>query len=165
TQIKVPANGNVGSATIVAPDDILVGGQPTIINKLESVTGADNFEQLTLGQNSLETTVTDEPTGQGDAVNISITGNGPVLENQDASFTIKLDKAQTQPVTVTLSNGQTVVFAAGETQKVHTLAPQGDDVYKDGGTVNLGVAGATSNGTALENVVLGNPASVVITDT
>ncbi|WP_350650462.1 hypothetical protein, partial [Pseudomonas sp. HY13-MNA-CIBAN-0226] len=26
-------------------------------------------------------------------------------------------------------------------------------------------AGATSNGTALENVVLGNPASVVITDT
>nr|WP_314525150.1 retention module-containing protein [uncultured Pseudomonas sp.] len=165
TQIKVPANGNVGSATIVAPDDILVGGQPTIVNKLESVTGADNFEQLTLGQNSLETTVTDEPTGQGDAVNISITGNGPVLENQDASFTIKLDKAQTQPVTVTLSNGQTVVFAAGETEKVHTLAPQGDDVYKDGDTVELGVAGATSNGTALENVVLGNPASVVVTDT
>ncbi|MBK5519819.1 hypothetical protein [Pseudomonas sp. TH10] len=62
----------------------------------------DTYEKLTLGDNAVQTTVTDEPTGQGDAVGITITGNGPVLENQGAAFTIKLDKAQLQPVTVTL---------------------------------------------------------------
>ncbi|WP_235992993.1 immunoglobulin-like domain-containing protein, partial [Pseudomonas sp. p50(2008)] len=165
TLITVPANSVTGQKTIFATDDIAVGGQPTIVNKLETVTGADTYEKLTLGQNSVQTTVTDEPTGQGDAVGITITGNGPVLENQGAAFTIKLDKAQLQPVTVTLSNGKTVVFAAGETEKVHTLAPQGDDVYKDGGTAQLGITGATSNGAALENPVIGGPATVTINDT
>jgi len=66
---------------------------------------------------------------------------------------------------VTLSNGKTVVFAAGETEKVHTLAPQGDDVYKDGGTAQLSITGATSNGAALENPVIGGPATVTINDT
>ncbi|MCX2901689.1 immunoglobulin-like domain-containing protein [Pseudomonas mandelii] len=165
TFIKVPANSVTGQTTITVADDISVGGQPTIVNKLVSVTGADTYEKLTLGQNAVQTAVTDEPTGQGDAVGITITGNGPVLENQGAAFTIKLDKAQLQPVTVTLSNGKTVVFAAGETEKVHTLDPQGDDVYKDGGTAQLGITGATSNGAALEKPSIGGPATVTINDT
>jgi surface adhesion protein len=171
TLIKVPANAASGSFTITAPDDILMGGQPTIVNKLESVSGADNFQQLTLAQNSSQTSVTDESgsgtsiNNQGDKVGITIVGNGAVLENQAPSFTIKLDKAQNVPLTVKLSDGQTVTFAAGETEKVHTLAPQGEDVYKDAGTATLGINGATSGGTALENLVVGNPASVVITDT
>jgi surface adhesion protein len=171
TLIKVPANATSGSFTITAPDDILMGGQPTIVNKLESVSGADNFQQLTLAQNSSQTSVTDESgsgtsiNNQGDKVGITIVGNGAVLENQAPSFTIKLDKAQNVPLTVKLSDGQTVTFAAGETEKVHTLAPQGEDVYKDAGTATLGINGATSGGTALENLVVGNPASVVITDT
>ncbi len=171
TLIKVPANAASGSFTITAPDDILMGGQPTIVNKLESVSGADNFQQLTLAQNSSQTTVTDESgsgtsiDNHGDKVGITIVGNGAVLENQAPSFTIKLDKAQDVALTVKLSDGQTVTFAAGETEKVHTLAPQGEDVYKDGGTATLGISGATSGGTALENLVVGNPASVVITDT
>ncbi|MCX2901736.1 immunoglobulin-like domain-containing protein, partial [Pseudomonas mandelii] len=78
TTITVPANSVTGQATITAADDIAVGGQPTIVNKLETVEGAGTYEKLTLGQNALETTVTDEPTGQGDAVGITITGNGPV---------------------------------------------------------------------------------------
>ncbi|WP_350649712.1 immunoglobulin-like domain-containing protein, partial [Pseudomonas sp. HY13-MNA-CIBAN-0226] len=165
TTITVPANSVTGQATITAADDIAIGGQPAIVNKLVSVTGADTYEKLTLGENAVQTTVTDEPTGQGDAVGITITGNGPVLENQGAAFTIKLDKAQLQPVTVTLSNGKTVVFAVGETEKVHTLDPQGDDVYKDGGTAQLSITGATSNGAQLENPTIGGPASVTINDT
>ncbi|WP_350650464.1 immunoglobulin-like domain-containing protein, partial [Pseudomonas sp. HY13-MNA-CIBAN-0226] len=66
---------------------------------------------------------------------------------------------------VTLSNGKTVVFAVGETEKVHTLDPQGDDVYKDGGTAQLSITGATSNGAPLENPTIGGPASVTINDT
>ena len=84
TLIKVAANSVTGQATITAADDIAMGGQPTIVNKLESVTGADTYEKLTLGENALETKVTDEPgsgtptDNQGDKVGITITGNGPV---------------------------------------------------------------------------------------
>jgi surface adhesion protein len=165
TEIKVLANTASGSFTITAPDDILVGGQPAIVNKLESVTGADNFENLTLGEGSLETLVTDEPIGEGDLVGITIVGDGPVLENEPASFTIKLDRALDHALTVTLSNGQSVVIAAGATKAGYTLDPQGDDVYKDGGTATLGITGATADGKALENLVIGNPANVDITDT
>ncbi|OOG12588.1 hypothetical protein BMS17_10940 [Pseudomonas sp. C9] len=171
TLVTVPADKTSGSFTITAPDDILMGGQPSIVNKIESVSGADHFEELTLSQNSLKTNVTDEAgsgtsiDNHGDQVGITIVGNGAVLENQAPSFTVKLDKAQDVALTVTLSNGQTVTFAAGETEKTHTLSPQGEDVYNDGSTVTLGISGATSGGTALENLVMGNPASVIITDT
>ena len=38
-------------------------GRPALVNKLESVTGSDNFEKLTLNDAKLTTTVTDEPFG------------------------------------------------------------------------------------------------------
>ncbi|MBK0062034.1 hypothetical protein IAE40_25620, partial [Pseudomonas sp. S44] len=59
--VTVPAGSATGTITIHAPDDVYVGGQPSIVNKLESVTGADNFEKLTLGDGNVTTTVTDEP--------------------------------------------------------------------------------------------------------
>ncbi|WP_350650435.1 immunoglobulin-like domain-containing protein, partial [Pseudomonas sp. HY13-MNA-CIBAN-0226] len=37
TLIKVPANSVTGQATITAADDIAIGGQPAIVNKLVSV--------------------------------------------------------------------------------------------------------------------------------
>ncbi|WP_414860728.1 immunoglobulin-like domain-containing protein, partial [Pseudomonas sp. IT-P176] len=49
TKITVPANGTSASATVTAKDDIFAGGQAPIVNKLVSVTGAENFEKLTLG--------------------------------------------------------------------------------------------------------------------
>ncbi|WP_052960531.1 immunoglobulin-like domain-containing protein [Pseudomonas fluorescens] len=50
SKVTVPANTATGSATIIAKDDVYTGGQPSIVNKLESVSGADNFEKLTLGK-------------------------------------------------------------------------------------------------------------------
>ncbi|WP_414914783.1 immunoglobulin-like domain-containing protein, partial [Pseudomonas sp. IT-P258] len=81
TKITVPANTATGTATIAAADDVFTGGQAPIVNKLESVTGADNFEKLTLSQTEVATTVTDEPSGQGDKVTVSIASNGDVQEN------------------------------------------------------------------------------------
>ncbi|WP_338394823.1 immunoglobulin-like domain-containing protein, partial [Pseudomonas mosselii] len=85
TKVTIPAGSASGTFTITAPDDVFVGGQPTITNKLESVTGADNFEKLTLGQDEVKTSVTDEPgTGtpgtdnQGDKVTVTIVGKGDV---------------------------------------------------------------------------------------
>ncbi|MDH1659797.1 hypothetical protein N5E96_25240, partial [Pseudomonas mosselii] len=155
-----------------AADDVFVGGQPTISNKITGVTGADNFEKLTLGQNEVKTTVTDEPgsgtpgTGnQGDKVSVTIVGNGNVTEDQQPSFTVKVSQKLTQDLTVTLSNGAKVIIPAGQTQVEYKAAAQGDDVFKDGSSLTVGITDATVTGKTFENLELGGNATVQISDT
>ncbi|MBF8724441.1 immunoglobulin-like domain-containing protein, partial [Pseudomonas guariconensis] len=50
TEVTIPAGSASGSVTVKAPDDVFTGGQPEIVNKLDTVTGSDNFEKLTLDQ-------------------------------------------------------------------------------------------------------------------
>ncbi|MBV4503237.1 type I secretion C-terminal target domain-containing protein [Pseudomonas sp. BW13M1] len=172
TKVTIPAGSATGTFTINAPDDVFVGGQPTISNKITGVTGADNFEKLTLGQNEVKTTVTDEPgsgtpgTGnQGDKVSVTIVGNGDVNEAQQPSFTVKVSQKLDQDLTVTLSNGAKVIIPAGQTQVEYKAAAQGDDVFKDGSSLTVGVTDATVTGKTFENLELGGNATVQITDT
>ena len=111
------------------------------MNKLEGVTGADNFEKLTLGDGTVTTTVTDEPgtgtpgTGnEGDKVSVTIVSNGNVTEDQQPSFTVKVNQPLDRPLTVTLSNGDKVTIAAGQTQVEYKAPAQGDDVFTIPGT-------------------------------
>ncbi|MCE0918347.1 immunoglobulin-like domain-containing protein, partial [Pseudomonas sp. NMI760_13] len=172
TKVTIPAGSATGTVTITAKDDVFVGGQPSIVNKIESVTGGGNFEKLTLGNNTLTTTVTDEPgsgtpgTGnQGDKVSVTIVGNGDVNEAQQPSFTVKVSQKLDQDLTVTLSNGAKVVIPAGQTQVEYKAAAQGDDVFKDGSSLTVGVTDATVTGKTFENLELGGNATVQITDT
>ncbi|AMK33519.1 T1SS secreted agglutinin RTX [Pseudomonas putida] len=172
TKVTIPAGSASGTFTITAPDDVFVGGQPTITNKLESVTGADNFEKLTLGQDEVKTSVTDEPgTGtpgtdnQGDKVTVTIVGKGDVTEDQQPAFTVKVSQKLDHDLTVTLSNGDKVVIPAGQTEAEYKAKAQGDDVFKDGDTLTVGITDATVTGKTFENLELGGNASVQITDT
>jgi len=172
TKVTVPAGSATGTITIHAPDDVYVGGQPSIVNKLESVTGADNFEKLTLGDNSVTTTVTDEPgtgtpgTGnEGDKVSVTIVSNGNVTEDQQPSFTVKVNQPLDRPLTVTLSNGDKVTIAAGQTQVEYKAPAQGDDVFKDSGSLTVGISDASVPGKTFENLELGSSATVQIADT
>ncbi|MBI6899223.1 retention module-containing protein [Pseudomonas putida] len=172
TKVSIPAGSASGTFTITAADDVFVGGQPTISNKITSVTGGDNFEKLTLGQNEVKTTVTDEPgsgtpgTGnQGDKVSVTIVGNGNVTEDQQPSFTVKVSQKLDQDLTVTLSNGAKVIIPAGQTQVEYKASAQGDDVFKDGSSLTVGITDATVTGKTFENLELGGNATVQITDT
>ncbi|MBK0155677.1 retention module-containing protein, partial [Pseudomonas sp. S75] len=172
TKVTVPAGSASGTFTIQAPNDVYVGGQPSIVNKLESVTGADNFEKLTLGDSSVTTTVTDEPgtgtpgTGnEGDKVSVTIASNGNVTEDQQPSFTVKVNQPLDRDMTVTLSNGAKVVIAAGQTEVEYKAPAQGDDVFKDSGSLTVGVTDASVAGKTFENLELGNAATVQIADT
>ncbi|WP_313651539.1 retention module-containing protein, partial [Pseudomonas soli] len=172
TKVTIPAGSASGTFTITAPDDVFVGGQPTITNKLEGVTGADNFEKLTLGQDEVKTSVTDEPgTGtpgtdnQGDKVTVTIVGKGDVTEDQQPAFTVKVSQKLDHDLTVTLSNGDKVVIPAGQTETEYKAKAQGDDVFKDGDTLTVGITDAAVDGKAFENLELGGNASVQITDT
>ena len=164
TVVKIPANGTTGTAVVTAKDNIFTGGQDAIVNKLESVS-ANNFEKLTLGKDQYTTTVTDEPSGQGDKITVTIESNGDVLENAAPKFTVKVDQELKQDLTVTLSNGATVVIKAGTTSVPYELKAQGDDVYKDGETIKLSVTDATVPGKSFENLVLGGEAVVKVSDT
>ncbi|NIF19998.1 immunoglobulin-like domain-containing protein, partial [Pantoea sp. Cy-639] len=68
-------------------------------------------------------------------------------------------------LTVTLSNGAKVVIAAGQTEAEYKAPAQGDDVFKDGEALTIGITDATVTGKTFENLELGGDATVQITDT
>ncbi|MBH3345182.1 type I secretion C-terminal target domain-containing protein, partial [Pseudomonas parafulva] len=175
TTVVVPANSTVGSATATAPDNVYVGTNPAVVNSIESVSGADawKFEQLTLDKTQVSTEVTDEPgsgtpgnDNQGDLVLVNIVANQvSVNEATPPLFTLTLNRVLDKDLTVTLSNNATVVFKAGETSKSYVAPAQGDDVFKDEGKIQIGIVKAEVPNATFENLVLGAPASVDVTDT
>ncbi|WP_414912731.1 immunoglobulin-like domain-containing protein, partial [Pseudomonas sp. IT-P258] len=54
---------------------------------------------------------------------------------------------------------------AGKLSAIYTAPVQGDDVYKDGQTLTVGISDATVDGKSFENLVIGGEAKVEITDT
>jgi len=87
-------------------------------------------------------------------------------EAEQPHFTISLDKALDRDVTVTLSTGETVTITAGALSAGYSVPAQGDDVFKDPGSVTVGLTGATGpSGEAFEHLTLGAAASTSIVDT
>ncbi|MDG9892190.1 immunoglobulin-like domain-containing protein, partial [Pseudomonas juntendi] len=139
-----------------------------VVNAIDSVSGQDawKFEQLTLDKTEVQTQVTDEPSGQGDLVKVSIAADQlSVNEATAPTFTVTLNKALDKPFTVTLSTGATLTFAAGETTKSYAAPAQGDDVFKDEGKITVSITKAEVVGEQLENLQIGQPATVAVTDT
>ncbi|MDD2137932.1 immunoglobulin-like domain-containing protein, partial [Pseudomonas kurunegalensis] len=127
---------------------------------IENATGG-NFEQLTPNPTPASTVINESI----DTVTVSIVSNGNVTEDQQPSFTVKVSQALDRPLTVTLSNGDTVTIEAGKTEVEYKTPVQGDDVYNDAGSITLGVTDATVAGATFENLALGGPATVEISDT
>ncbi|MBS7691873.1 hypothetical protein I0E98_21430 [Pseudomonas lalucatii] len=172
--VSIAAGATSGSsAPVTVADDALVGGQPAVVNSIASVTGGNVFENLVNAGNT-SVTVTDEPgtpgnpgsPNEGDPITLSIAGKeNSYSEAQQPVFVISISQAQASDVLVTLSNGDTVTILANQTSAEYSAAAQGDDVLVDAGTLTLGVANATVNGAAFENLTLGSAASVAISDT
>ncbi|MCF3159753.1 hypothetical protein L1F19_26800, partial [Pseudomonas juntendi] len=176
TIVTVKAGESVGTTTVTAPDNVYVNDPVTITQGLTKVegAGADQFEQLNLGKDTVSTVVTDEPgtpgnpggNNEGDLVKVSIVADQvSVNEATEPTFTVTLNKALDKPFTVTLSTGATLTFAAGETTKSYAAPAQGDDVFKDEGKITVSITKAEVVGEQLENLQIGQPASVAVTDT
>nr|WP_231500642.1 MULTISPECIES: immunoglobulin-like domain-containing protein [unclassified Halomonas] len=87
-------------------------------------------------------------------------------EAEEQTFTVSLSEAVDREVTVTLDGGNTVTIAAGETDATYTRDPQGDDVFVDGENVTVALEdAAATDGSAFENVTLGDAAETTVTDT
>ncbi|KGK23267.1 immunoglobulin-like domain-containing protein, partial [Pseudomonas plecoglossicida] len=178
TTVIVPANSATGSATAIAPDNVYTGSNPPVVNAIGSVSGADawKFEQLTLDKTEVKTQVTDEPGtpgnpnpgggNEGDLVKVSISAVEQAVDEATApNFVVTLNKPLDKPLIVTLSNGDKITFGIGEVSKPYTAKPQGDDVFVDKGKIEVGIADATVDGSKFENLQLGDPAVVQVTDT
>ncbi|MFL1517834.1 immunoglobulin-like domain-containing protein, partial [Pseudomonas prosekii] len=85
------------------------------------------------------TTVTDT----ADTTNLSLSATGSVAEGGSIVYTATLTNAAGSPVTVTLSNGAVITIDAGKTFGTATVAAPTDDVYKDAGSVQATITGAT----------------------
>ncbi|HKS11601.1 MAG TPA: immunoglobulin-like domain-containing protein [Pseudomonas sp.] len=175
TQVVVEAGKASGSVSITAADDVYVGGQTAISKSITSVTGDEQFEKLTT-TGSVTTTITDEAgsgtpstpghENQGDLVKVTITANQTTVdEATKPTYTITLNREVKDPVTVTLSNGDKVEFAANETSKSYTGKAQGDDVFNDSGSLSVGITSAVVEGKTFENLQFSDPAVVHVTDT
>ncbi|MDF9619813.1 retention module-containing protein, partial [Pseudomonas entomophila] len=158
--VTIEAGKSSASVDFQTPaNDVFVNGS-TVSTTITGATGG-NFENLVPNPTPAQTVVNDSV----DTVTVSIASNGNVTEAEQPTFTVSVSQKLDHDLTVTLSNGDKVVIAAGQTQATYSLPAQGDDVFKDGGSVTLGVTDASVPGKTFENLELGGNATVQITDT
>ncbi|MBC3468918.1 immunoglobulin-like domain-containing protein, partial [Pseudomonas sp. RW10S2] len=86
-----------------------------------------------------------------------------VTEGGVITYTVTLTNPAQTPVTVTLSNGQTVTVEAGKTSGSVDFQTPANDVFVNGSTVSTTITGAT--GGNFENLVPNpTPAQTVVSD-
>ncbi|PRA39587.1 immunoglobulin-like domain-containing protein, partial [Pseudomonas sp. MYb115] len=153
------------SAIYTAPiqgDDVYKDGGPLSVTITEATVKDQVFEDLQLSKEPGVVQINDTT----DTVTVSIAGNGPVFENANPTFTITLNQALKDDLTVKLSNGGTVTVKAGDTSAIYTAPIQGDDVYKDGGPLSVTITDASVPGKVFEDLQLSKePGVVQINDT
>ncbi|EJL95267.1 hypothetical protein PMI18_05389, partial [Pseudomonas sp. GM102] len=156
--ITIPVGASSGSVNFTAPNDALAGGGSLSV-KIDDAKGG-NYEKLEVDGKSADTSITDT----ADTTNLSLTATGTVDEGGQITYTATLTNAAGTPVTVTLSNGAVITIAAGATTGSVTVDAPKDDVYKDTGTVEATIKGAT--GGNFENLVVNDtPAVTTVNDT
>ncbi|WP_040342973.1 immunoglobulin-like domain-containing protein, partial [Brenneria sp. EniD312] len=144
------------SAFAVQGDDVYQDGESYTISVVNA--GEHNFEQLT--SNEATVNITDTV----DTTTLTL-GDITVAEGSDsATVSATLSNPTDRAFTVTLSNGATITFAAGETIGTSSeFAVQGDDVYQDGESYTLSVANAGEHN--FEQLDTSDTATVTVTDT
>ncbi|MCX2543266.1 retention module-containing protein [Pseudomonas sp. COW5] len=157
-QITIEVGKTTGTVTTTAPNDALTGNPP-LTNSITGVSGG-NYENLVADKTPVSTTVTDTV----DTTNLTLSATGSVAEGGSIVYTATLTNAAGSPVTVTLSNGAVITIEAGKTTGTVTVDAPKDDVYKDAGTVETTIKGAT--GGNFENLVTSTaPAVTTVHDT
>ncbi|WPN98474.1 retention module-containing protein [Pseudomonas sp. MUP55] len=166
SSITIKAGDTVGTVTVPAPTDDVFIDKSTQTVKITDATGG-NFEKLEVAGNGATTTINDTI----DKVDVVLTATKTVGEGGDIVYTASLvDKNGvavtniTNPLTVTLDNGQSITIGVNQSSgSVSIAAP--DDVYKGDQTVTTAIKGVTG-GEHFENLVPGTtPVNTTVTDT
>ncbi|MGK9063462.1 retention module-containing protein, partial [Pseudomonas asiatica] len=136
--ITVEAGKTQGSVDFETPANDVYNNGSTVSVTIESATGG-NFEQLTPNPTPAQTTINDSV----DTTTATLTATPSVTEGGVITYTVTLSNPAQTPVTVTLSNGQTITVEAGKTQGSVDFETPANDVYNNGSTVSTTITGAT----------------------
>uniref|UniRef100_UPI00117B5003 retention module-containing protein n=1 Tax=Pseudomonas sp. R9(2017) TaxID=1981674 RepID=UPI00117B5003 len=156
--ITVEAGKSTGSVDFQTPANDVYNNGSTVSTTITGATGG-NFEQLTPNPAPAETVVSDSV----DTTTATLTASPSVTEGGAITYTVTLSNPAQTPVTVTLSNGQTITVEAGKSTGSVDFQTPANDVYNNGSTVSTTITGAT--GGNFEKLDLSTtPAVTAITD-
>ncbi|MCE1010311.1 retention module-containing protein, partial [Pseudomonas monteilii] len=130
--ITIEAGKTQGSVDFQTPANDVYNNGSTVSVTIENATGG-NFEQLTPNPTPAQTTINDSV----DTTTATLTASPSVTEGGVITYTVTLSNPAQTPVTVTLSNGQTITVEAGKTQGSVDFQTPANDVYNNGSTVSV----------------------------
>ncbi|MEG0637156.1 MAG: hypothetical protein RR517_32055, partial [Pseudomonas sp.] len=157
--ITIEAGKTSGTVTVPAPTDDVYKDAGKVEATISTATGG-NFENLVPSTVPAVTTVND--TIDTSTVSLSATAN--VAEGETVVYTATVTAPVTgSPVVVTLSNGQTITIAVGETTgTVNFVAP--NSPLAGGSSLSVTIDGAIG-GNYEKLAVDGKPADTAVSDT
>ncbi|WP_194596279.1 immunoglobulin-like domain-containing protein, partial [Alishewanella longhuensis] len=138
--ITIPVGASSGSTTVdTREDDVYLQGTDTLTFEVVGTSGG-NFDAL----NTDSTTSTDV-VDDDDATVITLNGPEGVTEGGQITVTATVNNApQETPLVITLTNGEQITIAVGETVGSVSFDSREDDIYQQGDEVlSLGIASAT----------------------
>ena len=157
--ITIAAGASAGSVSVPAPADDVYVDAGSVAATISAASGG-NFESLVVDPTAATTAVSDTI----DTTTVSLSATASVAEGGSIVYTASLTSAAQSPVTVTLSNGATIVIAAGASIGSISVAAPADDAYVDAGNVSATIASA-SGGNFEALAVDPTAATTAITDT
>ncbi|MDD0977364.1 immunoglobulin-like domain-containing protein, partial [Pseudomonas fontis] len=156
--ITIKVGDSSGSVPYTVSNDVY-SGHAAVTTSITSATGG-NYENLVANQTQVSTTVTDKV----DTTTVSLIASNIAAEGSQITYIATLTNPAGSPVTVTLSNGQTITIAAGQTSNSLSVNAPSDDVYLDASTVSVKITNAT--GGNFESLAVNDtPVVTLITDT
>ncbi|MFJ2710455.1 immunoglobulin-like domain-containing protein [Pseudomonas sp. NPDC087346] len=157
--ITIEAGKTVGTVTVPAPADDVYKDAGKLEVTIKDTTGG-NFENLVANPTPAVTNVADTI----NTTHLTLSAESYVLEGTSITYTATLTNAAQTPVTVNLSNGQTITIEAGKTSGSVTIAAPSDDVYKDVSKLTVTMTDA-SGGNFEKLDVSKTPVSTTVNDT
>ncbi|MBP5946319.1 MULTISPECIES: retention module-containing protein [unclassified Pseudomonas] len=157
--ITIDAGKTTGTVTVPAPADDVYKDAGKVEVTIKDTTGG-NFESLVPSTTPAVTNVADTI----NTTHLTLSAESYVLEGTSITYTATLTNAAQTPVTVNLSNGQTITIEAGKTTGSVTIPAPSDDVYKDVSKLTVTMTDA-SGGNFEKLDVSKTPVSTTVNDT
>ncbi|VVP45430.1 LapA family giant adhesin [Pseudomonas fluorescens] len=157
--ITIDAGKTTGTVTVPAPADDVYKDAGKVEVTIKDATGG-NFESLVPSTTPAVTNVADTI----NTTHLTLSAESYVLEGTSITYTATLTNAAQTPVTVNLSNGQTITIEAGKTTGSVTIPAPSDDVYKDVSKLTVTMTDA-SGGNFEKLDVSKTPVSTTVNDT
>ncbi|MGF6516418.1 surface adhesion protein [Pseudomonas sp. BT76 TE3572] len=136
--ITIDAGKTTGTVKVDAPKDDVYKDADKLEVTIKDAAGG-NFENLVTSPTPAVTNVADTT----NATHLTLSAEKSVLEGSHITYTATLTNAAQTPVTVKLSNGETITIDAGKTTGSVTIAAPSDDVYKDAGKLTVTMTNAS----------------------